>query len=60
MPDIKGVEAKDLKNGDMIYGAYVYNVKSFIKERLQSSDFLVNGIIEEEKRKFETRNSYKT
>ena len=54
VPNIKGVEIKDLSNGDMIYGAYVYNVKSFVRERLQSSDRLVRSLIEENSRKFET------
>ena len=43
VPDMKGIETVDLKNGDMIYGAYVYNIKSFMKERLNSSDFLVHS-----------------
>jgi hypothetical protein len=59
VPNIKGVAVIDLKNGDMIYGSYVYNVKSFIKERLNSSDLIVHNLIEEDKRKFETRDSYK-
>jgi len=54
VPDIKGVEVKNLSNGDMVYGAYAYNIKSFIRERLQSSDRLVRSIIEENSRKFET------
>ena len=54
VPYIKGVEVKDLSNGDMLYGAYVYNTKSFIRERLQSSDRLVRSLIEENSRKFET------
>jgi len=53
VPYIKGVEIKNLSNGDMLYGAYAYNVKSFIRERLQSSDRLVRSLIEENSRKFE-------
>lgn len=53
VPYIKGVEVKDLSNGDIIYGAYAYNIKSFIRERLLSSDRLVRGLIEENSRKFE-------
>ena len=60
VPDINGLKVIGLNNGDMAYGAYVYNAKSFIKQRLQSSDMLVNGLIEEERRKIETRESYRT
>lgn len=52
---IKGVEGINLSNGDMVHGAYIYNIKSFIRERLCSSDMLVHSMVKEERRKFESR-----